>query len=116
MSHWPWLFVWKCHLYSPVAASSATSELENRLVPGRPEASCDEPQLRALPNATKIRLISGSIAPWIHGEAPAVSAQVFCGVPAGQGVLPSVAHIQLSPAYQVLPLTSVTVVPGLAPP
>src|SRR5688572_28353856 len=34
-SHRSWWIVWKCHLYLPVVASTATIELPNRLLPGR---------------------------------------------------------------------------------
>ena len=50
---------------------------------------------------------SGSMAPWIQGVAPAVIAQLW---PFGRR------GPQVAPASIVLPFTSVTTVPGRAPP
>src|SRR5437763_14397205 len=72
MSQMLWCTDWKCHLYAPVFRSIATIELENRLSPGRSEPSCDDLQPRALPNVQYTDFSTGSIAGWIHGEAPPV--------------------------------------------
>src|SRR4051812_46387837 len=77
-------------------------------MPGRPLPSCDDPQLRMLPNVQYTWLSSGSTAGCIQGAAPAVSAQLL--PVAGLG------GPHVAPAAWVTPLTSVTTRPVSAAP